>query len=87
MSQALNDDGYELIFELILPTTLTSSAEHDFNVFKDQISESEVLPAELELIDGEILKARYEESLQKSRPYINHSFQLEKGKYLRGRKP
>ena len=82
MSQALNDDGYELIFELILPTTLTSSAEHDFNVFKDQISESEVLPAELELIDGEILKARYEESLQKSRPYINHSFQLEKGKYL-----
>lgn len=82
MSQALNDDGYELIFELILPTALTSSAEHDFNVFKDQISESEVLPAELELVDGEILKARYEESLQKSRPYINHSFQLEKGKYL-----
>ena len=65
MSQALNDDGYELIFELILPTALTSSAEHDFNVFKDQISESEVLPAELELVDGEILKARYEESLQK----------------------
>lgn len=83
MSQALNDDGYELVFELILPSALTDSAMHDFNVFKEQISESEVLPAELMLVDGDILRARYDESLMKSRPYISHSFQLEKGKYLK----
>ena len=83
ISDSLSNDDYDLVFELILPSTLTPPAMHDFELYKNQIMESEVLPAELILVDGDILKARYEETLNKTRPYINHRFNLETGKYLK----
>lgn len=82
MSQALKNEDYDLEFELILPSLLTPSAAHDFDLFKNQIAESDTLPAELVLIDNDMLKARYEESLNKIRPYIDHSFNLENGKFM-----
>lgn len=81
IAAALEDD-YDLYIEFLTTATLTDSALNDFNVFKQEMSESETLPAELVLVDNEVLQIRYNDSLNKNRPYINHSFELETNKYM-----
>ena len=81
ISNALDDD-YEICFELITTSTLTESAEHDLSAFQKELSESEALSANLIVVDNETLKFKYDEALNKSRPYINHEFKLQEGKYM-----
>ena len=81
IASALQDD-YDLFIEFLTTASLTDSAINDFNVFKQEMSESETLPAELVLVDSEVIETRYNDNLNKNRPYIDHSFELEKGKYL-----
>lgn len=81
IATALEDD-YDLYIEFLTTATLTDSAMNDFNVFKQEMSVSDSLPAELVLVDNEVLQTRYNDSLNKNRPYINHSFRLEPNKYL-----
>lgn len=42
----------------------------------------ESLSANLVVVDNETMKFKYEEALHKNRPYINHEFKLESGKYM-----
>jgi hypothetical protein len=81
ISIAIEDD-YDLYIELVTTASLTEAAMSDFHLFKQQISESETLSAELILVDDEILQTRYDESLNKNRPYIDYSFTLEGDKYI-----
>lgn len=81
MSNALEDD-YEVCFELITTSTLTPSAESDLQAFQKELNESESLSANLIVVDNETLKFKYDEALNKSRPYINHEFNVEEGKYM-----
>lgn len=81
MSNALEDD-YEVCFELITTSTLTPSAESDLQAFQKELNESETLSANLVVVDNETLKFKYDEALNKSRPYINHEFNVEDGKYM-----
>lgn len=81
ISTALEDE-YKISIELITTGYLTNSALADFNLYKQQISEQDELPAELLLIDNDALKVRYDDSLNKVTPYINQKFNLEKGKFL-----
>ena len=81
ISNAL-DDEYKISIELITTGYLTDSALADFNIYKQQISEQDELPAELILIDNDALKVRYDDALNKVTPYINQKFNLEKGKFL-----
>ena len=81
MSTALEDD-YEICFELITTSELTDAANADLAAFQKELSESEVLQANLVVVDNDTLKFKYEEALNKSRPYINHEFILEDGKYM-----
>ena len=81
MSVALDDD-YEICFELITTASLTDSAQHDLSVFQKELAESDTLQANLVLVDNETLKFKYDEALNKNRPYINYEFRLEKGKYM-----
>lgn len=81
MSNALDDD-YEVCFELITTSTLTPSAESDLQAFQKELNESESLSANLIVVDNETLKFKYDEALNKSRPYINHEFKVEEGKYM-----
>lgn len=76
------EDEYKISIELITTGNLTNSALADFNLYKQQISEQDELPAELILIDNDALKVRYDDALNKVTPYINQKFNLEKGKFL-----
>ena len=81
IATALEDD-YEVCFELIMTSTLTDSAKHDLEVFQKNLSDNEAISANLILVDNETLKFKYDEALNRSRPYINHEFNLEVGKYM-----
>lgn len=81
ISTALEDD-YEICFELITTSTLTDSAKNDLEAFQKELSESESMTANLVVVDNDTLKFKYDEALNKSRPYINHEFALEDGKYM-----
>lgn len=81
MSSALDDD-YEICFELITTSKLTESAQHDLVAFQKELSEDEFLSANMVVVDSEVMKFKYEEALHKNRPYINHEFTLESGKYM-----
>lgn len=81
MANAIEDD-YEICFELITTSGLTESAKADLSAFQRELAESEVLQANLNVIDNDTLKFKYDEALNKNRPYINHEFVLEDGKYM-----
>ena len=76
------EDNYEICFELITTATLTDSAKNDLEAFQKELAESETLQANLVVIDNETLQFKYDEALNMNRPYINHEFLLENGKYL-----
>lgn len=81
IAAALEDD-YEVCFELITTSTLTDSAKHDLEIFQKKLSDNETISANLMVVDDEALKFKYNEALNKNRPYINHEFELEDGKYM-----
>lgn len=81
MANALEDD-YEICFELITTSTLTDAAKRDLEAFQRELAESETLSANLVVVDNETLRFKYDEALNRNRPYINHEFQLESGKYM-----
>ncbi len=81
ISNALDDD-YTICFELITASGLTDAAKADFERFSAELSESRTLNAELVLVDKDTLEARYDEAVNANRPYINHEFTLEDGKYI-----
>lgn len=81
IATALEDD-YEVCFELIMTSTLTDSAKRDLEVFQKDLSDNEAISANLIVVDNETLKFKYDEALNRSRPYINHEFNLEVGKYM-----
>ena len=81
IATALEDD-YEVCFELITTSGLTDSAKSDLAAFQTELAESETLSANLVLVDSETLQARYDEALNRNRPYINHEFTIEQGKYM-----
>lgn len=67
-------EGYEVSFELITTSTLTDGAKKDLELFQNTLSTSESLNANLVVIDEDTLQTRYDEALNKNRPYINHEF-------------
>lgn len=81
ISTALVDD-YEICFELIITSELTDSAKNDLATFQKEISEDTAFSANLVLVDNETLKFKYDEALNKSRPYINHEFNIDTSKCM-----
>ena len=81
ISSALDDD-YSICFELITSSELTDSAKRDLEIFSSELASSSTLSANLVVVDNETLKARYDEALNANRPYINHIFRLEAGRYV-----
>ncbi len=81
IATALEDD-YEVCFELIMTSTLTDAAKHDLERFQKELSDNETIAASLIVVDNETLKFKYSEALNRNRPYINHEFTLEDGKYM-----
>lgn len=81
IANALSDD-YEIVFELVTTSRLTASALKDFETYNNQFSEDENLSASMVLVDDDALQFRYDEALNRLRPYINYDFTIETGKYM-----
>lgn len=81
LSNALEDD-YEICFELITTAGLTPDAEKDLMAFQKALAENDILSANLILVDKETLVFKYNEAINRNRPYINHTFQLEDHKFM-----
>lgn len=81
LATALEDD-YEICFELITTGALTAAAQPDLEAFQKELAENESLSANLVLVDNEALKFKYDEAMNKNRPYIDHVFPLEPGNYM-----
>lgn len=81
LATALEDD-YEICFELITTSELTESAKADLHTFQKEISEDTTFNANLVLVDNETLKFKYDEALNRNRPYINHEFNVESSKCM-----
>ncbi len=81
IANALQDD-YEIIFELITPSTLSSAALADFERFNNLLSEDESISASMVLVDRDGLQLRYDDALNRLRPYINYDFTIEPDKCM-----
>lgn len=81
ISLALEDE-YEVCFELITTSSLTEAAQKDLTIFQNQISDDDSINASISVVDNATLAFKYDEALNKNRPYINHEFKLEKGKFM-----
>lgn len=81
LASALDDD-YEICFELITTSGLTDDAKKDLSAFQKELAESDELSANLVLVDNDALKFKYDEAINRNRPYINHEFKVEAGKYM-----
>lgn len=82
ISEAINEDDYSLCFELVTTGELTQSAIKDWESFQQQINGDESLNATFDLIDKDTLQVRYDDALNKNRPYVNYDFRLEPEKYM-----
>lgn len=76
------DDDYEVCFELITTAGLTEAAKSDLEAFQKELAENDVLSANLVLVDNETLQFKYDEALNRNRPYINHEFTIDPEKYM-----
>jgi hypothetical protein len=84
LARALEDE-YEVCFELITTSTLTSAAHEDLATFQKQLaelSEREDVITTIALIDVDELRRRYDLALEQENPIIKHGLPLEGGKYL-----
>ncbi len=81
VSKALEDE-YEVIFELITTANLTPSALKDLKIFQEELVKNEELTASLNTVDNEELKRRYDLALERERPVINYTLELEPAKYV-----
>lgn len=81
IANAIEDD-YEICFELITTSELTDSAKADLITFQRELTDNELLSANLVLVDNEMLEFKYEEALNKNRPYITHKFNIDKDKCM-----
>lgn len=79
---ALEDD-YTICFELITTGELTESALNDLDQFKKIINEDDTINANFIVVDKEILNFKYEEAMNKNRPYINYDFHVEPDKMMK----
>lgn len=70
LSTALIDD-YDVCFELITTSELSESVKTDLHTFQKEISEDTTFSANLVLVDNQTLKFKYDEVLNKNRPYMN----------------
>lgn len=82
ISEAINEDDYAICFELITTGDLTPAAEKDWESFQKSINDDEDLNATFDLVDKETLQVRFDDALNKNRPYVNYDFHIEPEKCM-----
>jgi AIPR protein len=85
VARALEDDEYDITFELLTTASLTPAAQQDLATFQKQLaelSERDEFPASLHLVDRDELRRRYDLALERDNPSISHSISLEPGRFI-----
>ncbi len=80
VARALDDD-YDVSFELVTTSSLTSAAKDDLATFQEQLANADDFAASINLVDQDELKRRYDMALEEGNPSISHRFRLEPEKY------
>lgn len=80
---AIDEDGYDVCFELVTTSMLTQSAQLDLERFQSELSDNQTLNASLSLVDNETLRVKYEDSINNNLPFINHTFEIEPDKVIK----
>ncbi len=75
------EEDCELCFEFVTTSKLSPQANADFEVFRKFIAENKDLDARLDVIDGEILQEKYNQSLVPD-SRIDHVFTVDEDKRL-----
>jgi len=81
VAEAIEDD-YDIEFELVTTGDLTESAKQDFTNFQTIIGTLDQPQATITLVDESLIKSRWDESIAKELPKLNHTFTLDPGRYL-----
>lgn len=84
ISNALEDEGYGVIYELITTSTFTDEARKDILAFQSRLADEDNPKFEAELVAMELSDVRdnYYRAMEQDNPSINHTIALESGKYL-----
>ena len=84
ISNAINNDGYSVCFELITTSTFSESARADIISFQKKLSDEDnnSFEAELVVADKDGVRDNYIRAMEQDNPSLNHAIQLEEGKYL-----
>jgi hypothetical protein len=82
LRQALEEDEYSIVFELLTTGILTESARNDLEVFANQLEQSKDLSASITLVDKEQLETRLIDAESKQLPVINHEICLDPDKVM-----
>lgn len=79
------DEDYEILFELVTTSTLTSAARSDLETFQHELaklSENEDFDATIQVIENDELRRRYDYASEKDNPSINFELSLAGSKYM-----
>ena len=84
ISEALEDDEYSIVYELITTSFFTSEAKKDIISFQTKLAEEDSSKFDAEFIAVELddVRDNYYRAMEQDNPSINHVINLEKGKYL-----
>jgi hypothetical protein len=82
LRHALEEDEYNIVFELLTTGTLTESARRDFEAFSVKLEQSKDLTASISLVDRGQLETRLMDAESKQLPFINHDVLLDPSKTM-----
>ena len=84
IANALENDGYSIVYELITTSTFTADARKDIIVFQNKLADDNNPKFDAEFIAIELNDVRdnYYRAMEQDNPSINHTIELEKGKFL-----
>ena len=84
ISNALENDGYSIVYELITTSSFTDEARKDIIAFQNSLAEEDNPKFDAEFIAVELtdIEDNYYRAMEQDNPSIHHVVELEKGKYL-----
>lgn len=84
IATALEEDFYQICFELITTSTFSEDATKDIESFQTKLAETEDdnFDAIFEVVDKQGIEDKYNKVIELPNPSLNHVIELEQGKYL-----
>ena len=84
IANALENDGYSIVYELITTSSFTDAAQSDINSFQNLLAAEDTPKFEAEFVAITLndVEDNYYRAMEVTNPCIHHEIELENGKYL-----